>query len=141
MTETRRPRSTPLRLGVIFSLIGSTRDSEPIVYHGVQMRSQLEANFARHLDGMSVAWEYEPAPFFKDGRGYLPDFRIELGPRPCYVEVKPTIAQGHAAKRRMAIIWDTQPDAFLVIACGEASTFFGANLGGPWTSWTERWKH
>lgn len=43
------------------------------------------------------------------------------------------------AKDRMEIIWDTLPDALLIIACGEGCRYFGAMQGHPWVEWVERW--
>jgi len=110
-------------------------------YRGVSMRSQLEVDFARHLDDLGIPWRYEPAIFGRPGRGYLPDFELRLGERPCFVEVKPTIRQAEAAKRRVKVIWKTHPDATLVIVSAEESRYFVAEAGGPWASWVERWAH
>lgn len=52
------------------------------------MRSGLEARWAAHLDGIGVAWEYEPQVFSLPGRvGYLPDFRLTRLPG-TWLEVK-----------------------------------------------------
>lgn len=129
----------PQSVAAIFAgLIDPTPHPE---YRGVVMRSQLECDFARHLDCLGIAWHYEPRIFGPRGRGYLPDFELELGERPCYVEVKPTLGEAEAAKRRVRVIWKTHPDATLVIACAEGSRYFVAEAGGPWDSWSERWAH
>jgi hypothetical protein len=122
---------------VVLSFMGSGRASESVDYHGTIMRSHLEADYAKHLDLMGVKWTYEPRVF----DGYLPDFQVELGDRPCFVEVKPTIAEAEGAMHRMAPIWKSEPRAFLVIACAEGSTFFGANRETEWIRWNERWAH
>jgi hypothetical protein len=122
---------------VVLALMGGGPAGEPNEYHGIQMRSKLESDFARHLDRLGVKWTYEPRVF----DGYLPDFQLALGDRPCFAEVKPTLLQAEAAKERMTPIWKTHPDAFLLVVCAEKSTFFGANRGEGWTSWTDRWAH
>lgn len=112
--------------------------SHPTEYRGVRMRSDLEASFAHFLDGMGVQWEYEPEPFTDvDGRGYLPDFRV--GHR--YFEVKPTLAEVPLAQTRMESIWRKDPDAVLIVACGEGCTFYSRTRGQPWVSWVELWRH
>ncbi len=110
-------------------------------YRGIVMRSTLETAFARHLDELGIPWRYEPTMFGPRGRGYVPDFELRLGDRRCYVELKPTIRQAEAAKRRVRAIWKTHPDATLVIASAEECRFFVAEAGGPWSSWCERWAH
>jgi hypothetical protein len=55
--------------------------------------------------------------------------------------VKPTAAEVEAAKAKMAVIWDDEPGALLMVACAEGSMFHAALLGGEWTSWAERWAH
>ena len=131
---------TPVGL-TMAQLRGDGKFGKKTVVRGIQMRSKLEADFARHLDQLWVAWEYEPHPFFARGRGYLPDFWLLLGDRPCYVEIKPTILQAELAQKRMEVIWETEPDAFLVVASGEQCRWYGANRPGPWVSWVERWAH
>lgn len=123
------------------SLRGNGKAGKRTVVRGIAMRSRLEADFARHLDQMWVTWTYEPRPFFGKGKGYLPDFKVDLGGRPCYVEVKPTITQAVEAQKRMEIIWEDEPDAFLVVVSAEACQWYGANRGDGWANWTERWKH
>lgn len=136
----QRPRFVPIAWGKP-GPDGFSRESKWSNVRGIQMRSRLEADFARHLDQIDVKWDYEPRLFFHDGRGYLPDFLIHLGDRPCYVEVKPNLLQATAAQARMEWIWEDVPDAFLVIVCAEESQWFGANRGTPWVQWVERWKH
>jgi hypothetical protein len=103
-----------------------------------QMRSHLEVRFALHLDSIGEKWVYEPRPFGPRGRGYLPDFQIIGVARPTFIEVKPTIAEAEAAKDKVAVIWETHPEALILIAAAEGSTWFGST-GGPWATWTERW--
>jgi hypothetical protein len=85
-------------------------------------------------------WVYEPRIFGPKGRGYLPDFELLDKPQPTYVEVKPTLSQVPAAQAKMAVIWETHPDALLIVACAEGSTYFASVAGEPWRTWVERWK-
>jgi len=130
------------RLQSVAAIIAGYIDPVPHPeYRGVVMRSRLETDFARHLDAIGIPWRYEPATFGLGGRGYLPDFELRLGDRPCFVEVKPTVRQAEAAKRRVKVIWKTHPDATLVIVSAEESRYFVAEAGGRWASWVERWAH
>lgn len=125
------------------ALFGIGRAGKRTVVRMTEMRSRLEADFARHLDQLWIKWEYEPRPFFAKSaaRGYLPDFKVDLGDRPCYIEVKPTVQEADDAKKKVAIVWDTEPDALLVIVSGQECRWFAANRGEPWVSWIERWAH
>lgn len=58
------------------------------VYRGYHFRSRLEARWAVFFDTAGIAWEYEPEGFEKDGDRYLPDFRLTLGGKIWWVEVK-----------------------------------------------------
>ena len=124
------------------ALIAGIIDPKATEYHGVTMRSRLEADFARHLDSMEVAWRYEPRIFGPVGSGYLPDFEIvREGGETCYVEVKPTRAEVRAAAKRMEVIWDDDPRAVLMVACAQGCEFFVAAGGSKWVSFVERWRH
>jgi len=57
-------------------------------FMGCLFRSRLEARWAVFFETMKIKWEYEPEGFQKGGARYLPDFRIRLGDRTHYVEVK-----------------------------------------------------
>jgi len=61
--------------------------AKPMVYRGVQMRSQLEGRWAAVLDAAGIAWEYEPGVLDVGRAGlYLPDFWL---PRlKTWIEVK-----------------------------------------------------
>jgi hypothetical protein len=131
-------RSRPQSLAAIIDgYIDPTRTE----YRGVLMRSRLEADFARHLDAQQIAWRYEPAIFGPPGAGYLPDFQLLRDDGPHFLEVKPTLREVPEAKRRMAVILATHPDAVLIIACAEESRYFASVAGGEWISWVERWSH
>ncbi|HEY4895231.1 MAG TPA: hypothetical protein VII01_04000 [Solirubrobacteraceae bacterium] len=123
------------------SILSKTIDPKPLTYRGVLMRSTLETDFARHLDHMDADWIYEPRIFGKKGSGYLPDFQIARDGPACYVEVKPTAAEVPLARLRMAVIWKTEPDAVLMVACAQGSAFWVAVKGQPWETFVELWKH
>lgn len=112
---------------------------DPVVaeHRGIRMRSQLEAAFARHLDSQGETWTYEPAIY----GDYLPDFELVHGAVQVFVEVKPCLEDVPGAKRRMRVIWQSRPEALLIVACAEGSTWFVAAKGRPWASWVERWEH
>lgn len=106
--------------------------ARPTVYRGIRMRSRLEATFAANLDRIGVPWQYEPFAFGGAGqRQWLPDFRVELASQVAYVDVKGSLrgteaSGGRRATRRtlmtrMAVAWDSEPDAVLVIAEDEWS--------------------
>lgn len=120
-------------------IITNTIDSTPTEYRGVLMRSRLEADFARHLGG--VDWEYEPAKFGPYGNGYIPDFLLRSGTGRTYVELKPTIEQAEAAMGRMEIIWETYPQAVLLVVSAEGNRWWARVRDGEWESWQETWAH
>lgn len=104
------------------------------VYKQYKMRSRLEAAFAGWLDQNGAKWEYEPCAFGSSHGQYLPDFRLlevqcswRETPQTVYVETKPKdwpfAADGYdiggpfeMLMRSMAIIWESEPDAVLVLA-------------------------
>lgn len=66
---------------------------------GVAFRSRWEANFARVLSAVGIAWEYEPQRFvFPDGSTYCPDFRLATG---VFIEIKGWLSPQAAKKIRM----------------------------------------
>ena len=95
----------------------------PTLYRGTLMRSRLEADFARWLDGPGAeqwsftAWEYEPQCFASPDGQYLPDFRLTRSDgKHLYIEVKPkNYPRADAADTlpQMQIIWESEPDADL----------------------------
>lgn len=108
------------------------RPARPTIYKGIQMRSRLEAGFAAWLDEYGFTWEYEPRAFGGKAGQYLPDFRLDgvrcswlSEPATVYVETKPknwvdwdddASAEAHEElMRRMAVIWESEPDAVLVL--------------------------
>lgn len=69
--------------------MATTMRPRPTTYKGVQMRSRLEAGFARWLDHMKTPWTYEPRAFTAiDGWQYLPGSATEMMP----VGVSPGVA-------------------------------------------------
>jgi hypothetical protein len=100
--------------------------ARPTTYKGIQMRSRLEADFARFLDEERAAlsrftsqrpyWQYESCCFASERGQYLPDFLVVNGPRRTFIEVKPESVTGQqllAALAAMEIMWDSEPDAHL----------------------------
>jgi hypothetical protein len=99
------------------------------VYRGIEMRSRLEAGFAAWLDEWELGWHYEPHAFGNQIGQYLPDFRLDAvrsswnnwEPRTAYAEIKPAIFgdrdedEYERLMRSMAIIWDSEPDALLLL--------------------------
>lgn len=136
MTEPRKPMWKPESLEDILSgRIGAY----PAVYRGVRMRSQLEADFAKHLDDLGVTtWEYEPQRYYAGERSYLPDFLIG---RTKFFEIKPTQAEVDEAARRMEVIFETVPDATLTVVCAEGCRFYTRTKATKWRRFVERWRH
>lgn len=49
-------------------------------YNGYYLKSTLEYIYARYLDHVGIAWEYEVKTFqLSNGGSYKPDFRLEDG--------------------------------------------------------------
>lgn len=117
-------------------------EAKQTTYSGIEMRSRLEADFARFLDVRGLTWTYEARPFFAKGRGYLPDFQIERPDGYHYMEVKPTLREVPAAKEKMKIIWATLPSATLIVACAEGCRWYALEPGETeWRTWVDLWKH
>lgn len=113
--------------------------ARPTAYKGIEFRSRLEVRFAIHLDERGERWAYEPRVYGPKGRGYLPDFEILDGPRPTFIEVKPTISEAVSARNKVKVIWESLPDALLLTAAAEGCTFSACRMGGEWVTWQERW--
>lgn len=131
-------RTQPQSLHAIIAGLIDPRRTE---YRGVMMRSRIEADFAHHLDSQRIVWRHEPAIFGPRGEGYLPDFALLREDGPHFVEVKSTLREVPEAERRMAVIWDSLPDAVLIVACAEQSRWFASSARGEWITWVERWSH
>ena len=105
----------------------TTLVARPTTYNGIKMRSRLEARYAAYLDARGEDWEYEPRAFANKHRQYLPDFLIHLSQLPAtdtepshvmpelYVEVRPHLDGMRVALEQMAVIWDSDPTAFLLV--------------------------
>lgn len=119
--------------------------ARPTVYKGIQMRSRLEAAWAQaidtreYIDEDDVIWEYEPKCFANHAGQYLPDFLVQCGEHREYLEVKPLIITVHDLRytqEQMEIIWSTEPDVHLTLACGhparEVVTFESPGKGLGW---------
>lgn len=113
--------------------------ARPTTYKGITFRSRLEVRFAWHLDAIGEQWRYEPRAYGPKGRGYLPDFEVYGLPQPTFIEVKPTAQEVPDAARKMEVIWDTHPDALLIVACEQGWVFRCCLRGGTWEGWSERW--
>jgi hypothetical protein len=108
--------------------------ARPTVYAGIQMRSRLEATFAETTDSVGIRWEYEPRAYGAKGRRqYLPDFEIwlESGAR-FLVEVRPTPELAYLAMERMSVIWESEPDAHLIITTPNGPSWSAINDGQFW---------
>jgi len=58
-------------------------------YRGYRFRSRLEARWAVCFDNLGINWDYEPEGFkLQNGEWYLPDFRINVGGKKAWVEIK-----------------------------------------------------
>lgn len=127
--------------------------ARPTLYKGIQMRSRLEADFARYLDSLGTPWAYEPSCFADETAQWLPDFRTSLpttsgGSRTVYIELKPAgllgkkrfTASADAFLTRMRVTWASEPDAMLYLvywSYGANGPRFGV-LGTreqPWRMW------
>lgn len=96
--------------------------ARPTTYKGIPMRSRLEATVAAEFDRDGIEWTYEPRAFANEYGQYLPDFVLEpVAERRSrvYLEVKPTMELAYFVMPRMQVIWDTDPDAMLVIVVGQ----------------------
>lgn len=106
--------------------------SEPTVYRGIEFRSRLEAQQAIRMDLKEWKWEYEPRRFYGQDDTYLPDFWIDMGKRgDCYLECKGAFPDDiRAVQKRMEIVWDTKPRAFLCLLIDEVEGLWGAHGDG-----------
>ena len=116
--------------------------ARPTVYRGTQMRSRLEARFARYLDMTNADWVYEPRAYASEDGDYLPDFEIIQRGHHVFIEVKPTSDADvlEVAMRKMERIWASAPDASLLIVIGDNGRALLGD-GGHWSvvdyPWTE----
>lgn len=78
------------------------------------MRSRLEAQWAAEFDSRGDAWDYEPCCFADESGQYLPDFRLHRADLTIYLEVRGYPCDPAASRRRMEIIWASDPTALLI---------------------------
>jgi hypothetical protein len=114
--------------------------ARPTTYKGVAMRSRLEARFAAFLDAEGFEWIYEPRAYAGDGGQYLPDFVLPQTEYPAYVEVKPTLELALAATGRMQVIWESEPNAILLVAVADGPFLIASPTvdGHRWRSFKSR---
>ena len=110
--------------------------ARPTVYRGIQMRSRLEARFAAYLDLLGAVWSYEPRAYGGRGGQYLPDFQVG----DMFIEVKPTRdrAVAVADSGRMEVIWESEPEAQLVIVT-DGGPAFVRRSGIEWQERVSEW--
>lgn len=92
--------------------------ARPTVYKGKRMRSRLEATWAAFFDRHQMGWKYEPRAFASELGQYLPDFYVVGSEGGAYVEVKGVLPDAAAVRRRMEIIYHSDPNAQLLLVVG-----------------------
>lgn len=118
-----------------------TIQARPTTYRGIPMRSRLEAHVAAELEKLPGTWEYEPRAFANERGQYLPDF-LFVNDRDgrCYLEAKPTVEAALRVMERMQIIWDSEPEATLVIFVPDDGPTFGYGVGFIARSSDRKWR-
>ena len=119
--------------------------ARPTTYNGIPMRSRLEARYAAQLDDEGRHWTYEPRAFANQAGQYLPDFQVEPEdddpwPATMFVEVRPTVDGAFRAMTQMPIIWDSLPDAVLMIVIPDQGLYWwssGHLKDGRWRIYRE----
>ena len=109
--------------------------ARPTTYKGIAMRSRLEAKWAAGMDAHGVPWTYEPRAYGNEQGQYLQDFEIppyDGDDRHWFVEVKPTVELAMKTLARMQIIWDSEPDAYLMVVVPDAGLAYVADRECPW---------
>lgn len=111
--------------------------ARPTTYRGIHMRSRLEARVAAVLDASGHEWVYEPNAFASPGGQYLPDFRVGTD---LYIEVKPLLTPLELIRvqRQMTIIWDSEPNAELMIWLNEQGEAWVARGWAKADGWQHR---
>lgn len=111
--------------------------ARPTVYNGIPMRSRLEARFAAYLDtdgalDEGMTWTYEPRAYASQQGQYLPDFEVRgEGATRLFVEVKPTIEAAYLTLPRIAIIWRSDPSAWLMVVVDGGLYLLAEGQGSP----------
>lgn len=100
--------------------------ARPTIYKGIQMRSRLEAKYAKRLDDSPkvISWKYEPVCYADETGEYLPDFLVTTESGRAFIEVKPHVADLDEALRKMHIIRATVPTAALGVMVGDEDGSF-----------------
>lgn len=117
----------------------NTMRARPTTYNGIEMRSRLEARYAALLDRAGLEWVYEPRAYANADGQYLPDFRVDKlldtgRLHVTFIEVRPTIEGMARALTPMQVIWDSEPEACLMVtAPGIAFDWFAS--GGGTRKW------
>lgn len=100
-----------------------------------------EAYWAEWFDAKGYRWDYEPRVYAGRGGQYLPDFLVYGDPTDpdnlgdAYVEVKPTVEAAQRILPRMQVIWESVPDAFLVVFCDRGWYRAKGDVSHSW-EWT-----
>lgn len=103
--------------------------ARPTMYRGIRMRSRTEAKVAHLLDRIGMDWSYEGDAFAGSTGQYLPDFVVgELGDQPLIIEVKPLSEMRVEALNKMAVVWETDPTAALLVIATDSPYFAGVEL-------------
>lgn len=112
--------------------------ARPTTYRGIPMRSRLEATHAARLDALGWPWVYEPQAFAGHRGQYLPDFRVDRPEGRFYIEIKPTIELAMRVLGRMEVIWESEPDAHLLVFIGDIGHYRRPDPSQPWrfTAWS-----
>lgn len=105
--------------------------ARPTLYRGIRMRSRTEAKVAQQLDLMGMDWRYEGDAYAGTTGQYLPDFTVgEVGDQPLIIEVKPLSEMRGDALNKMAVVWETDPTAALLVIATDSPYFAGVELRG-----------
>ena len=74
----RKPSQAQLDALLLGRTTRKNKWSTPTKYKGIQMRSKLEARYAKSLDKRKIKWTYEPEKFWLEELGcyYIPDFYL-----------------------------------------------------------------
>lgn len=115
--------------------------ARPTTYRGIEMRSRLEARVAAWLDGGDVEWSYEPRAYASRAGQYLPDFVFIWEGTRYVIEARPTLERAYLAMPRMQIVWESDPDAVLMVLVGDGIVLAAHPRDRQWrvisTSWEE----
>lgn len=97
---------------------------------GVFFRSSWEANFARVLNYLGLAWEFEPVVFSLDQDVYIPDFKVKS----VFYEIKGWFDE--TSKRKISKFLSAHPSENLVVIGPESYR----NLKKSFCSKVQHWE-